>query len=597
MAEERAIERRRYIYREKLFAKHVASNRYTGFKPVSPANVATNSNLKARVIKFIRRELQVFPHVDVSFLTTYLISIASQLDLRSASAIRLIADFLSEEDAEHLVHEIVTFARSPFNSLEAYDRVIQYGRPARPEEPLAVTNQTLLPIVGPVPLPQKGASSLPQKPLQAIGNDRPPHLDRNGIKRSSDGQRPRRSNGFQRDDSRWAPPQPRARKNSAFERDQGRARRRSRSPSRSRSRSPSPRPRSRSRSRSRSPPRDSRHPRRSYRSSSRSRSRSRSPSHQRSRSPSHRSSSPTQTSITAPALAGLPSYHSTNPTPPESDVVSLFAGESTFPSYNPTPNAASPEPDFRKQSTFSIFGAAKRKLVVVDAPENHWREDMVAAAEARRDAATIEEAPKSSAANQLRAAKSDSSLSISTSSYPPSTVPTPTPKLDLRAQLQARLTAEYRTALANKIAVNSTNSGATLREKLHIRLRAEKEASALMAKEQFESYDDDQHRAEYYEEEIQQPIVFSDEIRSLLLARLEEEKRQLEEVGGVEMESGGGGFGDEKEEALRAALARRKGAKKSGGKAVEVKKKEDLEERAKELREKLRERLSKAKSG
>ncbi|GAA5823083.1 hypothetical protein JCM3770_007090 [Rhodotorula araucariae] len=129
--EERALERRRYIYREGLYAKHVASNRYTGFKPFSPQTFATNADLKAKVIKFIRRELQVFPAVDVAFLTTYLVSIASQLDLRSSAAIRLIADFLSEQDAQHLVHEITTFARSPFKSLDGYDRFVQYGRPHR----------------------------------------------------------------------------------------------------------------------------------------------------------------------------------------------------------------------------------------------------------------------------------------------------------------------------------------------------------------------------------------------------------------------------------------------------------------------------------
>ncbi|BGP68904.1 RING-type domain-containing protein [Rhodotorula toruloides] len=129
--EERALERRRFIYREGLYAKHVASNRYTGFKPFTPQTFASNPDLKARVIKFIRRELQVFPAVDVAFLTTYLVSIASQLDLRSAAAIRLISDFLSEQDAQHLVHEIVTFARSPFTSLEGYDRFVQYGRPTR----------------------------------------------------------------------------------------------------------------------------------------------------------------------------------------------------------------------------------------------------------------------------------------------------------------------------------------------------------------------------------------------------------------------------------------------------------------------------------
>lgn len=55
--EERALERRRYIYREGLYAKHVASNRYTGFKPFTPQTFANNADLKAKVIKFIRREV------------------------------------------------------------------------------------------------------------------------------------------------------------------------------------------------------------------------------------------------------------------------------------------------------------------------------------------------------------------------------------------------------------------------------------------------------------------------------------------------------------------------------------------------------------
>ncbi|GAA6061553.1 hypothetical protein JCM10212_001085 [Sporobolomyces blumeae] len=131
--EEIALERRKYIYREGLYAKHVASNRYTGFKPFTPQTFANNPELKSRVIKFIRRELQVFPAVDIAFLTTYLVSISSQLDLRSSSALRLISDFLSDQDAQHLVHEVTTFARSPFKTLEAYDRFVQYGRPERGE--------------------------------------------------------------------------------------------------------------------------------------------------------------------------------------------------------------------------------------------------------------------------------------------------------------------------------------------------------------------------------------------------------------------------------------------------------------------------------
>ncbi|SCV73288.1 BQ2448_7214 [Microbotryum intermedium] len=131
---ERALERRRFVYRHGLFAKHVASNRYTGFKPFGPEKLNNNA-FKNKVLVFVRRELQVFPSVDIAFLTTYILSIASQIDLRSAAAIRLLADFVPQEQAEHLAHEIVTFARSPFDKLEDYDRFVQYGRPEKVEIP------------------------------------------------------------------------------------------------------------------------------------------------------------------------------------------------------------------------------------------------------------------------------------------------------------------------------------------------------------------------------------------------------------------------------------------------------------------------------
>ncbi|GAA6031825.1 hypothetical protein JCM8097_002009 [Rhodosporidiobolus ruineniae] len=176
-AEERALERRKYIYREGLYAKHVASNRYTGFKPFNPQTFTTNPDMKARVIKFVRREIQVFPTVDVNFLTTYLVSIASQLDLRSSAAIRLISDFLSEQDAQHLVHEITTFARSPFTSLEGYDRFVQYGRPER-EMPKARENEALV-----LPPDDEVAEELPRF-AQHIQSTK-------GKEREGEGERPR----------------------------------------------------------------------------------------------------------------------------------------------------------------------------------------------------------------------------------------------------------------------------------------------------------------------------------------------------------------------------------------------------------------------
>ena len=48
-------------------------------------------------------QLRVFDGVDLEFLVGYIVSIASQLELRSDSATRLLSDFLGEKDAEHFL--------------------------------------------------------------------------------------------------------------------------------------------------------------------------------------------------------------------------------------------------------------------------------------------------------------------------------------------------------------------------------------------------------------------------------------------------------------------------------------------------------------
>lgn len=65
--------------------------------------ISSSGELKQRLTQWVRRELRVFEEVDLEFLTGYTVSIASQLELRSDSATRLIADFLGEKDAEHFL--------------------------------------------------------------------------------------------------------------------------------------------------------------------------------------------------------------------------------------------------------------------------------------------------------------------------------------------------------------------------------------------------------------------------------------------------------------------------------------------------------------
>lgn len=119
-AEDLALEKRRYVYKYGLYVKHVASNRYTRvghchisrtgyvdtdphfqFRDYSAQQVSTTPELKQRLAKWFRRELRVFDGVDLAFLVDYCTNIASQLELRSDSATRLLAEFLGEEQAEH----------------------------------------------------------------------------------------------------------------------------------------------------------------------------------------------------------------------------------------------------------------------------------------------------------------------------------------------------------------------------------------------------------------------------------------------------------------------------------------------------------------
>ncbi|KAH7886556.1 hypothetical protein F5I97DRAFT_1808133 [Phlebopus sp. FC_14] len=135
---DRAIARRRWVYRHDLYAKHVASNSFTRYRPFpSPTVFAASPDLISRMTAFLRRELRVWPDLDVEFLTTFTISLMKSIDIRSESAVKLLAEFLDLDvpyveggrhvDAEHFAHEIYCYLRSPYRDLNVYDAVVQVG--------------------------------------------------------------------------------------------------------------------------------------------------------------------------------------------------------------------------------------------------------------------------------------------------------------------------------------------------------------------------------------------------------------------------------------------------------------------------------------
>ncbi|EJC99521.1 uncharacterized protein FOMMEDRAFT_22997 [Fomitiporia mediterranea MF3/22] len=137
---ERAIDRRRWVYHNHLYVKHVASNTFTRYRPFpTPAQFSASQDYISRATIFIRRELRVWVNLDVEFLTTFILSLMKVIDIRSESAIKLLAEFLDMDhpyyegrrfpNAEHFAHELYSFLRSPYKSLSAYDMNAQYDTP------------------------------------------------------------------------------------------------------------------------------------------------------------------------------------------------------------------------------------------------------------------------------------------------------------------------------------------------------------------------------------------------------------------------------------------------------------------------------------
>ncbi|PKI83674.1 RING-type E3 ubiquitin transferase [Malassezia vespertilionis] len=110
----RALERRRGVYRNRTFAKHVASNRYTKYTPYPGASGFRKYPMYARLLSvFLQRELQVWPHLDTAFLSYYIPALLSHVDLRSDAMLKCLTEWIgNEEEAQLLVHEMELFVRS-----------------------------------------------------------------------------------------------------------------------------------------------------------------------------------------------------------------------------------------------------------------------------------------------------------------------------------------------------------------------------------------------------------------------------------------------------------------------------------------------------
>lgn len=149
---EEAIQKRRFIYRNKLYSLHVGSNSRqpakSRYRELSPQLFVDDPELISRARMWLSRELLVFEFLNTTgdpsqdqdpanrrrptkaeFLLEYIIAILKTMDIQGSAgqAEDLIREFLGLENTRLFLHELKSWLRSPFGSLRAWDRAVQYN--------------------------------------------------------------------------------------------------------------------------------------------------------------------------------------------------------------------------------------------------------------------------------------------------------------------------------------------------------------------------------------------------------------------------------------------------------------------------------------
>ncbi|KAK9355045.1 hypothetical protein V1523DRAFT_406144 [Lipomyces doorenjongii] len=152
-----ALERRKYVYRNRLRACYIGRSKYTRFKNFGPGRQFT-MDMRMRARSFIRRELAIFPVLlssdpynfrndssncidaeskgvlatskEIEFLTLYITSMLQLIDVQTAKgarvALNILSDYLGTTNASIFLHELCSFLRSPYKTVAEYDRTVQY---------------------------------------------------------------------------------------------------------------------------------------------------------------------------------------------------------------------------------------------------------------------------------------------------------------------------------------------------------------------------------------------------------------------------------------------------------------------------------------
>ncbi|KAE8153977.1 hypothetical protein BDV25DRAFT_136347 [Aspergillus avenaceus] len=149
------LSRRQHVYRHQLYSLRVGSNRLSQYQELIPERFQRDEELVSRARKWIRRELKVFDFLNpetetgpsrpgmtrpgqerlqnrrgsnAEFLLEYVIAILRTVDIKGSAgqAELLLRDFLGRDNACLFLHELQAWLRSPYTSLEDWDRHVQY---------------------------------------------------------------------------------------------------------------------------------------------------------------------------------------------------------------------------------------------------------------------------------------------------------------------------------------------------------------------------------------------------------------------------------------------------------------------------------------
>ena len=122
----------------------MGSNRLSRFRDLTPQLFVRDEELVSRARRWIRRELQVFQFLspdggeeegitrkanNAEFLLEYIVAIVKTVDIKGSGgqAEDMLQEFLGRDNTRLFLHELRAWLRSPYTSLEDWDRNVQYN--------------------------------------------------------------------------------------------------------------------------------------------------------------------------------------------------------------------------------------------------------------------------------------------------------------------------------------------------------------------------------------------------------------------------------------------------------------------------------------